>query len=66
MLDIKLPIGLMFTLLGIVLTIFGLLTMSNSTMYQPSFNININIWSGLFMLVFGLFMLISSFRRKKR
>jgi len=56
-LDIKYPIGLMFTLLGIVLTIFGIATNSNAEMYQKSFQININLWSGIGMLIFGLFML---------
>ncbi|HOK50369.1 MAG: hypothetical protein WHT29_00380 [Bacteroidales bacterium] len=56
-LDIKYPIGLMFTLMGIVLTIYGLATLSDPTMYQKSFQININLWSGIGMLIFGVVML---------
>lgn len=63
-LDIKYPIGLMFTLLGIVLTIYGLATLSDPAMYQKSFQININLWSGIGMLIFGLFML-SLIKKKK-
>ncbi len=55
--DIKYPIGLMFTILGIILTIYGLATVSNPEMYQKSFQININLWSGLGMLFFGILML---------
>jgi len=66
-LDIKIPIGLMFSIFGIILTIFGLVTSGNE-MYNISLNININLWSGLFMLVFGLFMLSLSdlFKKKKK
>lgn len=64
-LDIKIPIGAMFFIFGIILTIFGLLTNGNE-MYEISLNININLWSGLFMLLFGVFMLaISDIFKKK-
>ncbi len=63
-LDIKIPIGGMFTLLGVILTIFGLLTNGND-MYDTSLNININLWSGLFMLIFGLSMLFAAYKTKK-
>jgi hypothetical protein len=65
-LDIKIPIGAMFSIFGIILTIFGLCT-NGSEMYGISLNININLWSGLFMLVFGGFMLaISDLMKKKK
>ena len=59
-LDIKVPIGLMFTILGLLLTIFGLATASNTEMYERSLDININLWTGLAMLVIGIVMLASS------
>jgi len=62
--DVRFPIGLMFTILGLILTIFGLVTMSDSQLYIKSLNINVNLWWGLIILVFGLIMLIFS-RRKK-
>jgi membrane-bound ClpP family serine protease len=62
--DVRFPIGLMFTILGLILTIFGLATMSDSQLYIKSLNINVNLWWGLIILVFGLIMLILS-RRKK-
>jgi len=64
-LDIKIPIGAMFSIFGIILTIFGLVT-GGSEMYGISLNININLWSGLFMLLFGLLMLAFSDLFKKR
>lgn len=66
-LDIKIPIGLMFSILGVLLTIFGLFTSGNTEMYEQSLGHNINLWSGLFMLAFGLFMLLTSrlFKKKK-
>ncbi|KPL14600.1 MAG: hypothetical protein AMS26_10115 [Bacteroides sp. SM23_62] len=59
-LDIKVPIGLMFTILGLLLTIFGLATASNAEMYQRSLDININLWTGAAMLVVGIAMLATS------
>ena len=55
--DIKFPIGLMFSILGLILAVFGLFTNSNAALYQRSLGININLWSGAGMLVFGLLML---------
>ena len=65
--DIKIPIGLLFSLLGVLLTIFGLVT-SSQDIYSKSLNININLWVGAVMVVFGAIMLISSkgFLRKKK
>ena len=59
-LDIKIPIGLMFLVFGIFLTIFGLSTGSNTELYKISLDINVNLWSGIFMLAFGSVMLIFS------
>ena len=67
-LDIKIPIGLMFSILGVILTLHGILTADDTEMYARSLGHNINLWSGLFMLLFGGFMLFTSrlFKRKKR
>jgi sulfite exporter TauE/SafE len=55
----------MFTILGIIIAIFGFTT-EGSSIYGRSLGININIWSGCFMLVFGLLMLYFSELRKKK
>jgi hypothetical protein len=63
--DIKFPIGLMFSILGAVLTVYGFVTKSSPEIYQKSLDININLWSGIAMLAFGLLMLLASLIRKK-
>ena len=63
--DIKLPIGLMFFLLGLMLTCYGILTRSETDLYNRSLGININLWSGLFMLFFGTVMLILFYGSKR-
>jgi len=55
-LDIRIPIGLMFALLGFVLVFAGLIM--NSAVYQRSLGINVNLWWGLVLLVFGPVMLV--------
>ncbi|MGE5406901.1 MAG: hypothetical protein ACM3NR_04230 [Methanosarcina sp.] len=65
MVDIRIPIGLMFTIIGIIISIFGVVTTSDSAMYQKSLGINVNIIMGLLMLVFGLVMLYFVKRKKK-
>jgi len=65
MVDIRIPIGLMFSIIGILITVFGLATMSNTEMYQKSLNINVNLIMGVLMLIFGLIMLYFARRKKK-
>ncbi len=65
MVDIRIPIGLMFTILGILITVFGLVTRSDTEMYQKSLNINVNVIMGILMLVFGVVMLYFVRRKKK-
>ena len=65
-LDIKIPIGLMFSIFGIILTILGLVTNGDTEMYAKSLGHNINLWSGFLMLAFGAFMLLTSTLVKKK
>jgi len=58
--DIKIPIGLMFAIIGLLLTIFGLATIGDEELYRRSLDININLWTGIAMLVFGGFMLATA------
>jgi hypothetical protein len=60
-LDIRLPIGLLFSLLGLLLAGYGLL--GDQAIYQRSLGININLRWGLVLLAFGVLMLLLS-RRK--
>jgi len=54
-LDLRLPIGLMFSLFGAMLTVYGLL--SDRAIYDRSLGINVNFWWGLVLLAFGAVML---------
>jgi hypothetical protein len=63
--DIKLPIGLMFSLLGLFLTVYGLITFFDIEIYKKSLGVNINLISGLVMLAFGILMIIYSKKNKK-
>lgn len=65
MVDIRIPIGLMFSILGVLITLFGVFTMSNSVMYEKSLGVNVNIIMGLLMLIFGGLMLWFARRKKK-
>lgn len=56
-LDIRLPIGMMFTLIGLMLAISGFLTKNNQELYQCSLGININLIWGVVLLIFGGIML---------
>jgi hypothetical protein len=53
--DLRLPIGLMFSIVGLLLTGFGLV--SDHAIYQRSLGINVNLWWGLVLVVFGVVML---------
>lgn len=64
-LDIRIPIGFMFGIIGLIITIYGLVTMGNTVMYAKSLNININLWSGIGMLIFGIIMLALTKIKKK-
>jgi hypothetical protein len=65
-LDICWPIGIMFSLVGAMLTVFGLMTRASEEMYKRSLDININLWWGLALLVFGGWMLFSAWRNSSK
>lgn len=62
-LDLRLPIGLMFTSFGALLTLFGVV--SDDAIYARSLGINVNLWWGLALLAFGLVMLTFAIRAGK-
>ena len=63
-LDLRLPIGLMFSIIGALLTVFGLV--SDDAIYTKSLGINVNLWWGLVLLAFGLVMLGFANRARNR
>ena len=61
-LDLRLPIGLMFTIVGVMLTVFGLV--SDDAIYTRSLGINVNLWWGLVLVAFGVAMLSLAIRAR--
>jgi hypothetical protein len=59
-LDIRFPIGLLFALVGAIIGVFGMF--SDPALYQRSLGININLWWGLVMFLFGVVMLFMARR----
>jgi hypothetical protein len=56
-LDIRIPIGLMFGVLGALLVAFDL-GWADKAIYERSLGININLWWGLALLAFGIGMFL--------
>jgi multisubunit Na+/H+ antiporter MnhG subunit len=63
-LDIRIPIGLMFGIIGAILAVFGLV--SDPKIYQRSLGINVNLGWGCALLAFGVFMLTMAYRAHRR
>jgi hypothetical protein len=61
-LDIRLPIGMMFSLIGALLIVYGLVTGSDLAMYQASLNLNVNLGWGAVLFLFGAVMLFFGLR----
>lgn len=53
-LDIRIPIGLMFAIVGALLTVASFFM--GSEIYQRSLGINVNLWWGIVMFIFGIVM----------
>jgi hypothetical protein len=62
-LDIRLPIGMLFTIFGILLVVFGVF--SRPALYAQSLGININLVWGVVLLVFGAVTLYLGARATK-
>ncbi len=54
-LDIRLPIGMLFTALGVILVAYGIL--GDHAVYARSLGYNVNLVWGAVLLVFGLIFL---------
>jgi uncharacterized membrane protein HdeD (DUF308 family) len=61
MLDLRIPTGLFFTVTGIVLTAMGIFASSARAALSDA---NVNLYSGIAMLVFGAFLLLLAFRKR--
>jgi hypothetical protein len=63
-LDIRNPLGALFCLIGLLLTVYG--AISDPALYQRSLGININLWWGLVLFGFGVTVLLLSRRASRR
>src|SRR5512144_3217411 len=62
--DLRLPLGLFFLLVGILLAGYGLV--SDRAIYAASLGHNVNLWWGIVMMVFGAAMYLGSRRYSRR
>ena len=65
-LDIRAPIGGLFTVLGGMLAGYGLFASGSRGASDPSSGANVNLWWGLVMLVFGIVLLLMVRRATSR
>jgi hypothetical protein len=63
MLDLRTPSGVFFTLLGLILTGLGLV---RPNLRAPLTEVNVNLYSGICTLVFGLVLLAMAFGSRRR
>jgi hypothetical protein len=64
-LDIRIPIGLMFAILGPILVLYGLV--SGPEIYREhSLGVNVNLWWGFVLAAFGAFMLAMAYRASRK
>ncbi len=56
--DIRLPIGMMFTVFGLLVTGYGAATRGDEMYEVHSLGININLYWGVIMIAFGAVMLL--------
>ncbi|MHB1037636.1 MAG: hypothetical protein ACYC35_24200 [Pirellulales bacterium] len=65
-LDIRFPTGLLFLIIGAILTVYGVVThWTDPAMYDRSLEVNVNLWWGLALIVFSAVMLLLA-RRASR
>jgi hypothetical protein len=54
-LDLRVPLGLMFLIFGLLLAVYGLA--SDPAIYARSLGVNVNVWWGLVLFLFGVVVL---------
>jgi hypothetical protein len=65
-LALRIPMGSMFTLMGTILTIFGVVTNGKEVLYAANQGLNANLCWGPVLFVFGMIMLFVARRRRGR
>jgi drug/metabolite transporter (DMT)-like permease len=59
--DLRRPTGFLFALLGAILLLYGVISPERAQL-EPS--VNVNLWCGLMLLIFGVCLLWLSYRAK--
>jgi hypothetical protein len=62
--DLRFPVGLMFSVYGALLVVFGIFTSGQPMYAEHSLGMNIYLIWGAVQLVFGLVMLAMALRRQ--
>jgi hypothetical protein len=63
-LDIRIPLGLVFLIIGGIMGIFGIFTHADTALYEKSLGVDINlVWGGI-MFAFGAIMFFFGKRQK--
>ncbi len=63
-LDIRIPLGMIFLIIGGIMAVFGLITRGSVDLYSRSLGVNLNLTWGILMFIFGLIMYIAGKRQK--
>lgn len=63
-LDIRVPLGLIFLVIGGLLTVFGVYTHADSALYVRSLGVNLNLGWGILMFLFGAGMFFVGRRQR--
>jgi hypothetical protein len=63
-LDIRIPLGLIFLIIGGIMAIFGIATHGDAALYDRSLGVNLNMGWGLGMALFGGIMYLVGRRQK--
>jgi hypothetical protein len=60
--DLRRPTGFLFSLLGVILLLYGLISPDIQAPLEPG--VNVNLWCGAMLVIFGGGLLWLSFRTK--
>jgi hypothetical protein len=63
-LDIRIPLGLIFLIIGGIMATFGIFTHGDAAIYEKSLGVDLNLTWGLIMFVFGAIMYFVGRRQK--
>jgi uncharacterized membrane protein HdeD (DUF308 family) len=61
--DLRTPSGLFFGIIGLILTFMGSAAPDTRA---PLTEVNVNLYTGIFMIAFGVFLLVLSWRAARR